>query len=423
MTATRDPDRLLRAWLDLMPDEAPDRAIAAVLQATETARQVRALPRIGRWRLPMNRIAIIATAVLVIAALAGGAYLLAGGPSRPVLPTPTVAPTAAPTATAAAGVAPAAQLLWGLWLADVPAIPSFNQPAARLQLSIDWQNGTTVLIERSVFDDCCNGFKSETLEAGPKELGVRADLGALGCATGQEGRYTWDRSANGMFLTLTLVEDACANRAAAFARTWVHSLGAVNDGGRGVNIGLTPPYEITLPNVQLAQGGPNQAPVIHTCASSGCGSGGAFDPEPGFSFVTIRDPLGWVDPCESAGPQTAPIEQTTAAFVAYMKGLPGMSVTTQATQVDGRPAVRLDLTSDAGITCQRGEVHLFRSLDPPENNGGDYGLQLGDATTMWIVDLGTGDTVLFWYSGDGVTAADQQAAIDSIKFLDKLPTS
>ena len=41
MTTTRDPDRILRAWLDLMPDEAPDRAIAAVLQAVERASQAR----------------------------------------------------------------------------------------------------------------------------------------------------------------------------------------------------------------------------------------------------------------------------------------------------------------------------------------------------------------------------------------------
>ena len=102
MNATRDPDRLLRAWLDLMPDEAPDRAIAAVLQATETARQARALPRVGRWRIPMNRLALVATAAVVIAALIGGTYLLVGGPSGPVVPTPTtmtltaVPPTASP---------------------------------------------------------------------------------------------------------------------------------------------------------------------------------------------------------------------------------------------------------------------------------------------------------------------------------------
>ena len=41
MTTSRDADRILRAWLDLMPDEAPDRTVAAVLQAVETTPQQR----------------------------------------------------------------------------------------------------------------------------------------------------------------------------------------------------------------------------------------------------------------------------------------------------------------------------------------------------------------------------------------------
>ena len=101
MSATRDPDRLLRAWLDQMPDEAPDRAIAAVLQATASAPQVRELPRFGRWRsLPMNRFSIGAAA-LAIVTLVGGGLLLnrlttppTGGPS-PV--TGTLGPSAIPT--------------------------------------------------------------------------------------------------------------------------------------------------------------------------------------------------------------------------------------------------------------------------------------------------------------------------------------
>ena len=41
MTTERDFDRLARAWLELAPDEAPDRVIAAVLQAAETTPQMR----------------------------------------------------------------------------------------------------------------------------------------------------------------------------------------------------------------------------------------------------------------------------------------------------------------------------------------------------------------------------------------------
>lgn len=105
MSATRDPDRLLRAWLDQMPDEAPDRAIAAVLQATASAPQARELPRFGRWRsLPMNRLSIGA-AVVAIFALVGGGLIFnrlitppTGGPS-PVVGTPAPSSIATPVAS------------------------------------------------------------------------------------------------------------------------------------------------------------------------------------------------------------------------------------------------------------------------------------------------------------------------------------
>ena len=45
-----------RAWLDLMPDEAPDRAVQAVLQAVETTPQVRPWRRLPWRSTPMNRL-------------------------------------------------------------------------------------------------------------------------------------------------------------------------------------------------------------------------------------------------------------------------------------------------------------------------------------------------------------------------------
>jgi dipeptidyl aminopeptidase/acylaminoacyl peptidase len=105
MSATTDHDRLLRAWLDVMPDEAPDRVVSAVLQATETTRQVRALPRIGPWRSPMNRISLIAAVAVIAAALIGGALVMTSG-GTPVLTMPTVRATTSPTSTATSTVAP-----------------------------------------------------------------------------------------------------------------------------------------------------------------------------------------------------------------------------------------------------------------------------------------------------------------------------
>ena len=95
MTANDDIDRISRAWLDLMPDEAPDRAVRAVLQAVETTPQVRRPWRWLPWRsTPMNRalLAIGATAVIVAA---GALYFgrSSSSPSVGVSPTPAVSAT------------------------------------------------------------------------------------------------------------------------------------------------------------------------------------------------------------------------------------------------------------------------------------------------------------------------------------------
>ena len=104
MTTNRDFDRIARAWLDLMPDEAPDRVIAAVLKAAEATPQVRR--PIGRafWRFPyMNRFTLgLAAAATIIVVVAAGVVILkptsnVGVPGT-VAPTPTVPPAPTPFA-------------------------------------------------------------------------------------------------------------------------------------------------------------------------------------------------------------------------------------------------------------------------------------------------------------------------------------
>src|SRR5207344_790212 len=77
MTSERDFDRLARAWLDLGPDEAPDRVIAAVLQAAETTPQVRRRIRRPSWRsFDMTRLPVVAGAAAVLVVVIGGGILL-----------------------------------------------------------------------------------------------------------------------------------------------------------------------------------------------------------------------------------------------------------------------------------------------------------------------------------------------------------
>lgn len=113
MTEERDFDRLARAWLELGPDEAPDRVVAAVLRAAETTPQVRRPFGSSIWRsFAINRVAQAFGAVAVLGILViGGALFLnqrnqptIGGPAMSASPTPRpsleVSPSPAPPSTA-----------------------------------------------------------------------------------------------------------------------------------------------------------------------------------------------------------------------------------------------------------------------------------------------------------------------------------
>ena len=102
MTTERDFDRLARAWLELGPDEAPDRVVAAVLQAAETTPQVRRRTGWSIWRsFHMTRLPIVATVVAALVVLLGGGILLSragdqgvGAPESSPSPVPSTSPPA-----------------------------------------------------------------------------------------------------------------------------------------------------------------------------------------------------------------------------------------------------------------------------------------------------------------------------------------
>ena len=99
MSATRDPDPIVRAWLDLMPDEAPDRVIDAIRDAIDLTPQA-AAGRLGPRQIPsLARYIAVAAAAIVVAfgAMTFFRWLpdTAVGPSP--LPSATVAPSAIPS--------------------------------------------------------------------------------------------------------------------------------------------------------------------------------------------------------------------------------------------------------------------------------------------------------------------------------------
>jgi hypothetical protein len=123
MTASRDPERLIRAFFAEGLEELPDPVYDALRDRIETTRQ-RAV--IGSWRTPdMNRYlkyGLAAAAVVIIAVIA--LNVLPGTPAPGSGPTPSPVPTAAePAATPEV-----AKLLVGTWLA--PPVTCAQQTAA-----------------------------------------------------------------------------------------------------------------------------------------------------------------------------------------------------------------------------------------------------------------------------------------------------
>jgi hypothetical protein len=220
MTTERDFDRVARAWLDLLPDEAPDRAVAAVLQAIETMPQVRRPIRWLTWRSsPMNRLPI-ALGAAAVAAVAGTLLLSRAGTSPPVGASASPAGSSAspsssapPSGSAGTAGAPVSIELQGRWMGDHRAIVAQDAGTTILfganSIAISQANsGPTVLLASA----------ASTIGAGRFQLD--SPLEADGCAAGDSGTYGWTRSSSGRILTVTLERDDCPARSEAVAGTW-----------------------------------------------------------------------------------------------------------------------------------------------------------------------------------------------------------
>jgi len=406
MTDDRSIERAARSWLEAGPTQAPSRAVEAALLRIETTPQERDL-RIP-WRfsaMPMP--ARVAVAAVIGVLFVGGAVFMLGRPGQPAVggpgPSPSVsaAPSPTPSPSPAARISAPARTM-GDWQAILDS-PLTNKPevTGRIQLSIDWQNGVSSWIQTEAGEQI---FMSDSVAAPTGEIDLVAADGSIGCRKGDLGRYAWNRSPDGLFLTLTTIDDACAARAEAYSRTWVHSLTAVTDGGMGVfpSGGW---IQLTLPSMRWALDDTS----LHN-----------FDAgDPKTEFLAITNPEGYDQPCSTGGrtpiPQAA-IGGATAvsAYTDYLRTRPGFDATVTDTRVDGYPAVGVTLTPDASLACPSGSYAIFsdgikREIDPFQPH------------SFWIVNVGA-STFILHYDGLGVTAADAQTVIDSVKFLgDQLP--
>jgi len=219
MTTDRDFDRIARAWLDLLPDEAPDRAVAAVLQAVDTTPQVRRPIRWLTWRsTTMNRLPI-ALGAAAVAVVAGTLVLSRAGapPSVGATPSPigTIAPSASalsPSGSAGTAGAPLASELQGRWMGDHRPIVAADA-------------GTTILfspnsLEVSQANTGPAVLASTASTVGTGRFQLQSTIANGGCSAGATGTYTWTRTASGRSLTIAPERDDCPARSAVVGGQW-----------------------------------------------------------------------------------------------------------------------------------------------------------------------------------------------------------
>ena len=383
-------------------------AVAIARRAIETRPRV-ALSGLGLAVGRATRLVLIAgllvAAAIAVAALAGRLNLLtAPMPSDSPAPSPAssvAVPPASPTFEPAAAMP---REVWGDWLADVEGIPSLPAADHRIQLSLTWQDGLTAWVQ--INRAGVQVLHSTSVAAAAGEIRLRASDALSGCPAGDEGRYGWSRSADGLILTLAPVEEACTLRATTLGRTWTRSLGAVNDGRRGIVNYFDPAIEITLPAGIWAAGGSDLAADLR-------------GPN-GFELIAVQDPRGFAAPCSDNGGAAISIGPTADAFVAYMRGLPDFTVTTTEYQMDGLRAVHLAVETSAETVCPGGQVFKFQSPDVTAPTG--WSITPGDPDSIWIVEV-PGHAYLLQYLGQDLTEADELDVLSTVHFVEALPTS
>ncbi|MFL5685670.1 MAG: hypothetical protein ACJ77D_06400 [Chloroflexota bacterium] len=207
MTHERDFDRIAQAWLSVAPNEAPDRVVAAVLEAIETTPQVRRPWRWSAWRqIRMSPRTFAVVGTLLLALVIGGSLLLRENAN---VAHPSPSPSAVP-----ADVDPSLLAAWAGAPHTTTGIAYAQGSIVRSSFRKDglWQiSGASVP----------TGLTSSITTTGPGRLTLTVKDSNLTCQKGDVGTYDFVISPGKKRLTLTVENDPCMARSIAAAGDWV----------------------------------------------------------------------------------------------------------------------------------------------------------------------------------------------------------
>src|SRR5262245_41024323 len=400
--------RISEAINEIAAERRPD-YLDSVFQVTARSRQRPRWAFPERW-LNVNRLTLVAAAA-AIALLIGGGYVLTrfnnqgvGGPPTPA-PSPGGSPLVSGQGRGLGYATPAPDFLrTSTWLADVPQMPNIGQtgPRARILVSPDG-NRVTVLVNDQTVE-----LGSQPVTGAAGELWL-VSTSAIGCNPGDFGRYQATVSGDGLTMTLTAVADACSNRATMLGRRWTRAFDADNQGGRGVITAFDPMIAITLPHTGYRPSMGNDSATLDA----------AFR-----TFIAVKNPMGWTEPCSGTGGTKLQLPNTIDAFVNYIGALPGFSIGQEDFfKIDGRDAAHILVPTVKTADCQGARPRLGQVIEWGTSHLDDTGywfITQGDTDVIYVVQVRS-DLYLLQWLGDGVTSDEEQGVLSTVHFLDSLP--
>ena len=422
-------DRRIADSLEAIAEPRLPEYLQDVLRQTERTAQRRPL---GSWSFrPMSRVTFAAMAGALAAILVGGALILnrATVPNVGASPSPSRTPFSTPLVTGLpAGMGyptdldrTADQARYSTWIAETGPIAGLPALARRVRLSIDFDrtqielrtgagNLTTSVhqVVTATTDIVLGGVVTGTMPV----IGLVASGDGDGCHKGDFGRYSAAFGSSPatpdeyVLMELTLVDDACATRAALLGLGWIRANDRSGSGGRGiVEFGSNTLLVVTLP------GG-------FYDTDRGLDFVSIADPKPPRTLIVVKDPAGFAVPCSADGGGRLPIAPKAADFLAYLRALPGFSVHTTSLTVDGRPAVRVTVPTAQTADCPSHRVIEWTAAAQP-SGGRDWQLDQGDTDVLYLVEVGSDLYLLQWLGGD-VTPAEEQSVIGTASWLTSL---
>jgi hypothetical protein len=413
MSTDRDFDRVARAWLDLSPTEAPDRAIAAALDAIDATPQVRRPLRWPFWRpSPMTRLPLLVALAGVVIVLAGLLLVGGGGPTPTTEPTATPIPSTPTPSPVAVDPALTDDILGG-WagpprgtLIEGGHPVSFlvfgpPQPPSGVNVWLDPIGQMSTLLsvaERSAAD----------------EITIRSSEVSGGCAIGDVGRYRYSSSADSQWLSLEAIEEDCNARADIVPGTWQRSLAHHSAGGPGVAALFEPRFTMTLPPAAYLGRGAGQVDSMVTETSTS-------------TFKVWRDLDGFVDPCDiEAG--RLDLEGMDGVLGFLEADARFTVIDREESTIDGRPAVavRLRIGLDIDAPCwsldgDQDDPTGVLTYVPHAWAGGFWNNSIGGEEWLVVTEVDgvslTFESLIF---GNGL--AIDRDTLDTIQFVNALPT-